>query len=149
MADEELFIGFDHVAYATRDTDATVRLLEQLGFILKIYKREIPKFNVYITKMMSCNSHVAEIVEPISSPSVVSALLTGRDATVYHSCFLTNDFTKARERMKKMGAVTITKPMRIPYPATKAHESYLASHMFHSSLGVFEITGPVVEPDTN
>src|SRR3954447_2529313 len=116
MEDEELFIGFDHVAYATRDTDGTVTLLEQLGFTLKIYKREIEKFNVYITKMISSNNHVAEIVEPISSPSVVSAILGGQEATVYHTCFRTNDFTKARERMKNMGAVTITKPMQIPYP---------------------------------
>ena len=149
MADEELFIGFDHVAYATRDTDATVKVLEQLGFTLRIYKREIQRFNVYITKMISHDKSVAEVVEPITSPSVVSALLKDREATVYHSCFLTNDFNAARKRMKKMGAVTITKPMHIPFPSTTAHETYVTSHMFHSSLGLFEITGPIRETNAN
>jgi 4-hydroxyphenylpyruvate dioxygenase-like putative hemolysin len=145
MSDNEFFVGYDHVAYATRDTDATVKLLEALGFTVKIYKEKIEKFNVYVTKMVSKAKHVAEIVEPVSSPSVVSELLGDRDATVYHTCFQTDDFDKAREKMKKAGAVTITKPMRIPYPITEAHKSYFASHMYHPNLGLFEITGPIRE----
>ena len=76
--DDGLFTGYDHVAYATRDTDATVKVLEALGFTLKIYKEEIKKFNVYITKLVSERGHVAEVVEPVSSPSVVSDLLGDR-----------------------------------------------------------------------
>ena len=146
MTEDGLFSGYDHVAYATRDTDATVKVLQELGFTVKIYKEEISKFNVYVTKLVS-ESQVAEVVEPISAPSVVSDLLSERDATVYHTCFRTNDFHKARERMKRAGAVTITKPMEIPYPVTEEHRSFLASHMYHTHLGVFEITGPVREPE--
>ena len=145
MSDEKIFIGYDHVAYATRDTDATVKILEELGFTVEIYKKKIEKFNVYITKMISNAEHVAEIVEPISSSSVVSELLGNRKTTVYHTCFKTNDFYKSYEKIKKSGTVTITKPMKIPYPVTEEHKSYLTSHMYHTSLGLFEITGPVRE----
>ncbi len=143
MADDDLFIGYDHIAYVTKDTDATVKLLGALGFTLKIYKQEIEKFNAYITKMVSVRQEVAEIVEPSGPKSVVSRLLESTDANVYHTCFRTDDFHKAEQRMKEAGAVTITAPMSIPYPLTEEHKTFLASHMYHPNLGVFEITGPV------
>jgi 4-hydroxyphenylpyruvate dioxygenase-like putative hemolysin len=142
MPDDGLFQGYDHVAYATRNTDATVKILEALGFTLKIYKQQIEKFNVYISKMVSSTGHVAEIVEPIGARSVVSDILKEQDATVYHTCIRTTNFGEARAKMKQCGAVTITKPMRIPYPVTEEHRTFWASHMYHSALGVFEITGP-------
>jgi 4-hydroxyphenylpyruvate dioxygenase-like putative hemolysin len=145
MSDSELSTGYDHVAYATKDTDATVKLLTTLGFTVKIYKQEIEKFNVFITKMVSRDNHVAEIVEPRGAPSVVSKLLDGNEATIYHACFKTDDFEGARERLREAGAVTITKPMRIPYPVTEEHTTYWASHMYHPNLGLFEITGPEKE----
>lgn len=141
MADD-LFIGYDHIAYATRETDPTVKVLEELGFVLKIYKQQLNKFDIYITKMVSPRQEVAEIVEPRGPKSVVSELLNDTEATVYHTCFRTNDFHKAQDRMKKAGAITITKPMSIPYPVTQEHKTFLASHMYHPKLGVFEITGP-------
>lgn len=144
MSNDDIFVGYDHVAYATRDTDATVKILEALGFTVKIYKEQIEKFNVYVTKMVSKAGTVAEIVESVSFPSVVSELLGDRNAIVYHACFKTDDFYKAQEKMKRSGAVTVTKPMTIPYPITEEHKSYLASHMYHPSLGLFEITGPVL-----
>jgi aminocarboxycyclopropane-forming enzyme len=148
MSDEPLFIGYDHVAYATRDTDATVEILEQLGFSLKIYKEELKKFNVYVTKLVSGGGAecVAEVVEPISSQSAVSGLIGDRGSMVYHACFRTNDLRKAQERLKSAGAVTVTRPMRIPYPVTEIHKSFLTSHMYHPNLGLFEITGPVLDP---
>ena len=149
MPEEPLFIGFDHVAYATHDTDATVRLLELMGFQLKFYKEPLDRFGCYITKMLS-GEDVAEIVEPRpGESSVVSRLLEGRDATVYHTCFRTNDLLAATRELKRQGALVITKPMRIPYPATPAHEGYLTSHMYHPQLGLFEITGPVREEPTS
>jgi aminocarboxycyclopropane-forming enzyme len=148
MSDEPLFIGYDHVAYATRDTDATVKVLEQLGFSLKIYKEELKRFNVYVTKLVSGDAaqNVAEVVEPISAPSAVSNLVGDRDSMLYHACFRTNDLRRAQERLKHIGAVVVTKPMRIPYPVTEKHKSFMTSHMYHPSLGLFEITGPLLEP---
>ena len=133
---------YDHVAYATRDTDATVKVLSMLGFTLKIYKQEIDKFNVFITKMVSDGNDVVEIVEPKGSPSVVSNLLGENQATIYHACFRTQDFHGAREKLRNAGAVTVTKPMRIPYPISEEHKTFWASHMYHPNLGLFEITGP-------
>ena len=146
MSDEALFIGFDHVAYATRDTDATLKVLAALGFELKIYKQVLQKFNAYVTKVVSGTNleHVVEIVEPISDPSAVSGLLRENEATIYHSCFRTNDFHRAQALLKAQGAVTVSRPMKIPYPLTEQHERFLLSHMFHPHLGLLEITGPVV-----
>jgi 4-hydroxyphenylpyruvate dioxygenase-like putative hemolysin len=142
MPAEELFLGYDHIAYATQDTDATVKLLQELGFQVGIHKADLGKFKARITKMVSGAGDVAEIVEPTNSSSVVSALLADRGATVYHTCFRATDFHEAHARMKKAGAVTITRPMRIPYPITEAHKTFLTCHMYHEYLGVFEITGP-------
>jgi len=146
MSDEALFIGFDHVAYATRDTDATLKVLTALGFELKIYKQVLEKFNAYVTKVVSATNpgHVVEIVEPLGERSSVSALLRENEATIYHSCFRTNDFHRAHAMLKAQGAVTVSKPMKIPYPLTEAHGRFLLSHMFHPHLGLLEITGPVV-----
>lgn len=147
MADDrELFIGYDHVAYATRDTDASVKLFEALGFTVKIYKREIDKFNVFVTKLVSADSHVAELVESRGGASVVGQVLDDeKEAAVYHVCFKTNDFQRAQAKLKQAGAVTVTRPMRIPYPVTPEHERFWASHMYHPNLGLFEITGPDAE----
>jgi 4-hydroxyphenylpyruvate dioxygenase-like putative hemolysin len=148
MPVHKLVTGYDHVAYATRNTDATVALLTTLGFVLAIYKRKIDRFNVYITKMVSAAGHVAEIVEPSGPRSVVSGILENTEATVYHACFLTQDFHATHRRLRDFGAVSVTNPMRIPFPVTPAHEHFLASHMFHSSLGMFEVTGPVISSAT-
>jgi 4-hydroxyphenylpyruvate dioxygenase-like putative hemolysin len=144
MPVHKLVTGYDHVAYATKNTDATVALLQLLGFAVAIYKKKLDRFNVYITKMVSTAGHVAEIVEPAGAQSVVSAILRDTDATVYHACFRADDFQTAHRGLKDYGAVSVTNPMRIPYPVTAAHGQYLTSHMFHSSLGMFEVTGPVI-----
>jgi aminocarboxycyclopropane-forming enzyme len=145
MPDRELSMGYDHVAYATKDTDATVKILSALGFTVKIYKQEIDKFNVFITKMVSSGHDIVEIVEPRAASSVVTRLLGENQAAIYHACFKTHDFHGAQDRLKEAGAVTITRPMRIPYPVTDEHKSFWASHMYHPSLGLFEITGPEAE----
>jgi aminocarboxycyclopropane-forming enzyme len=145
VADDRLFIGYDHVAYATRDTDATVKLLSLMGMELRVYKQPLDRFGCLITKMVS-GDDVAEIVEPQpGEASVVSRLLGDKDATVYHTCFRTNDIRAAAQALKALGALTITHPMRIPYPVTEAHKEFLTSHMYHPHLGLFEITGPVRE----
>src|SRR5947199_7459883 len=114
MAADTLFTGYDHVAYATRDTDATVTVLRALGFAVTIYKQELARFKVFITKLVSAAGHVAEVVEPTGPGSVVSGVLADRAAAVYHTCFRANDFHQAFERLKRGGAVTITRPLRIP-----------------------------------
>lgn len=146
MDGPKLFGGFDHVAYATRDTDGTVRVLGELGFEVKIYKEELKKFNVYVTKLVSTENprDVAEVVEPLEGNSVVSRLLADKEAAVYHTCFRTRDFYKAQAALKRAGAVTISRAMEIPYPVTEEHKTFLASHMYHPQLGLFEITGPVL-----
>jgi catechol 2,3-dioxygenase-like lactoylglutathione lyase family enzyme len=145
MDGDRLFGGFDHIAYATRDTDATVRLLKELGFEVRFYKEPLDKFGVRITKMVSVDDprHVAEVVEPVNASSVVGKVLADREAAVYHTCFRTRDFRRAEAAMKRAGAVTISRPMEIPYPITDVHRTYLASHLYHPQLGLFEITGPV------
>lgn len=153
--EQPALVGFDHVAFATRDTDATIKVLSALGFAVKIYKQRIDSFNVLITKLVAGTNeqNVAEIVEPCGPRSVVSQLLVGREASVYHSCFRTDDFHATRARLAAAGAIVVTTPMSIPYPVTEAHRSFLTTHMFHPYLGLFEITGPTAErpfysPDT-
>jgi len=69
-------------------------------------------------------------------------VLADREASIYHACFRTTDFHTALAKLKKLGAVAITKPMRIPYPVTEEHKTFLDVHLYHPSLGLFEITGP-------
>ncbi len=137
-----VFAGFDHVAWASRDTDATVRLLTALGFVVRIYKQPLDKFGVFVTKLTADTGHVAEVIEPRGPNSVVSKLLEEHEAAVYHVCFRTRDFGAARAALKQAGAVTVTRPMRIPYPVTDEHASFWDSHVFHPGLGLFEIAGP-------
>lgn len=148
MDGRPLFAGFDHVAWASRDTDATVGLLQALGFEVRVYKQPLDKFNVYVTKLMAASGHVAEVIEPRGPGSVVSRLLEHQEAAVYHVCFRTRDFRAAQAALQQAGAVTVTRPMRIPYPVTDEHATFWDSHVFHPGLGLFEIAGgePAAEP---
>src|SRR4051794_24768456 len=116
MSDDGHFIGFNYVPYATWDTVATPSILLALGFKVRIYRQKIEKFNIAVTKMTSAMNEIAEIVEPFGPDSVVSTLLKNHGAGVYHVCYRTDDFKKAQSLLKRAGAITITEPMRIPYP---------------------------------
>ena len=142
MTDRELFTGYDHVAYATHDTNAAVKLLEALGFSVKVYRRELDRFNVVVTKLTLPGGAVAELVEPRGERSAVGQVLAAHGASVYHACLRTTDFHAAYDRVRQLGAVAITKPMRIPYPVTPEHETFLDVHLYHPSLGLFEISEP-------
>lgn len=142
MTTGNISIGYDHIAYATKNTDETMKLLETLGFTLIVYKGVIHKFNAYITKMASSSGQVAEIVEPIGPSSVVSEFLKDKSAGVYHTCFRTDDFHRSRKLLQASGALAVTKPMEIPFPATDQHKTFLTTHMYHVGLGLFEISGP-------
>ena len=142
MSDRELFTGYDHIAYATRDTDASIKLLEALGFEVKVHRQVIERFNVYMTKMVLNGGPVAELIEPCGERSAVSRVVADKQASVYHACYRTRDFAAAFDKLKQLGAVAITKPMRIAYPLTEEHKTFLDVHLYHPSLGLFEITGP-------
>lgn len=136
----------DHVAFATTQTDKSVEIFEILGFKQKLFHKEkIDKFDSYITKLQSDNGQIIELVEPCTDKSVVHNLLKGQAATIYHSAFLTDNLQETLTKLKAAGAVVITEPMSIPYPATAAHENYKASHVYHPNVGLFEVTGPIVE----
>lgn len=133
----------DHVAYATTDTDKSFEIFSVLGFKNKLfYKRVIDKFGAYITKLQSDNGDILELVEPKLNQSVVSRLLQGQQASIYHSSFYTSNLIRTLETLKTVGAVIITEPMKIPYPATQLHCHYKTSHVFHPNVGLFEVTGP-------
>lgn len=136
----------DHIAFATMQTEKSMAIFEILGFKQQLFHRErIEKFDSYITKLQSANGQIVELVEPCSEKSVVHNLLKGQQATIYHSAFLTDNLNDTIRKLKAAGAVVITEPMAIPYPATTAHEHYKTSHIFHPHVGLFEVTGPVLE----
>jgi len=135
----------DHIAFATNDTDKTINIFSILGFEKVLFhKQSIEKFGSYITKLQSNQGQIVELVEPHSQQSVVKKILQGHEATIYHSAFLTEDLAKTLAALKAAGAVIITEPMPIPYPATPAHREYKTSHVFHSNVGLFEVTGPLI-----
>lgn len=137
--------GFDHVSYATLDTDATVELFRALGFELRNYKEAQNDFNVRISKMVGPAGDVIEIVEPGGADSAVSRLLRDQNqkTMVYHTCFRTDDFEATCARLKRAGALTVSKPGPVQVALTPEHRTYRFVHMFHPFLGVFEVTGPV------
>lgn len=137
--------GFDHVSYATLDTDATVELFRALGFELRVYKEAQNDFNVLISKMVGPTGDVIEIVEPRGADSAVSKLLRDQNqkTMVYHTCFRTDDFEATYARLKRAGALTVSKPSMVQVALTPEHRTYRFAHMFHPFLGVFEVTGPV------
>ncbi|AOI76840.1 MULTISPECIES: VOC family protein [unclassified Burkholderia] len=133
--------GCDHIAYATRDADATIRLLEMLGFSTVVYKQPLERFGVSISKMMSPRGDIVEIVEPASPTSSVSRLLAHASTVLYHAAFRTGTFGATREALLAAGALSVSSPATIPYPATPLHRRFHANHMYHDHLGLFEITG--------
>ncbi|MEA2663498.1 MAG: aminocarboxycyclopropane-forming enzyme [Candidatus Eremiobacteraeota bacterium] len=137
--------GFDHVSYATLDTDATVEILRALGFELHNYKEGQSDFDVFISKMVGPEGDVVEVVEPRSADSAVSKLLRDQNqkTMVYHTCFRTDDFEGTCARLKRAGALTVSKPGPVQVALTPEHRTYRYTHMFHPFLGVFEVTGPV------
>lgn len=137
--------GFDHVSYATLDTDATVEILRALGFELRNYKEGQSDFDVFISKMVGPAGDVVEVVEPRSADSAVSKLLRDQNqkTMVYHTCFRTEDFEGTCARLKRAGALTVSKPGPVQVALTPEHRTYRYTHMFHPFLGVFEVTGPV------
>src|SRR3990167_5432951 len=138
--------AFDHIAYATNHTDNSMEIFSILGFKNQLfYKQKIDKFSSYITKLQSATGQVLELVEPYSNQSVVSKILQNQQAIIYHSAFFTADLILTLTQLKKAGAVIITEPMTIPYPASVAHTQYHTSHVFHSHVGLFEVTGPLLE----
>lgn len=141
MTDTSALQGCDHIAYATRDTDATIRLLEMLGFRTVIYKQPLERFGVSISKLMSSRGDIVEVVEPLSQGSSVSRLLAQSSATIYHAAFRTDAFGLTREALLAAGALSVSSPTTIPYPATPLHSTFQANHMYHPHLGLFEITG--------
>lgn len=128
--------GIDHVAYATRNTDNTIGFLATLGFDVKIYKVVIEKQNVYVSKVSNQKGDVIEIVEPIGYPSAFDDILGERDAAVYHTCFMVDDFEEIVSKVKKAGAIAITRPFE-----SILYEGYRVTHMYHPSFGMFEIFG--------
>lgn len=141
MKNESILHGCDHVAYATRNTDATISLLRTLGFSPVIYKRPLERFGVLVSKLGSLRGDLVEVVEPISDRSSVSRLLRTQSATLYHAAFRTPYFNTTRSDLLGIGALSISRPAVIPYPAFEIHRNFRASHMFHEYLGLFEITG--------
>ncbi|MCG7540025.1 hypothetical protein EXT48_06390 [Pseudoalteromonas sp. CO348] len=130
--------GVDHVAYATRNTDSTLKLFSLLGFETVIYKKEIVPLNIYATKMKNSKGDVLELVESldISKRSPIDEVLKNEDCCIYHICFRVNDFYKTHKEMKNKGALVLTKPFE-----SYLFEGYMVSHMYHPSLGMFEIFG--------
>ena len=145
MAVDEVFAGFDHVSYATRDTDATVAVFRALGFELRNYKELQDDFDVLISKMVSPGGDVIEIVEPRGADNPVGKLLRDQNqqTMVYHTCFRTTDFEAACARLKRAGALTVSPPGPVRVALTPEHRTFRYTHMFHPFLGVFEIEGPV------
>ncbi|BAI73715.1 coronamic acid synthetase (plasmid) [Azospirillum sp. B510] len=138
---EQVFRSIDHVAYATRDAARAAAFYEALGFEKIVDAQPIEAFGVHITKLRSPVGEIVELVEPFRDNSVVSRLLLDVEACLYHVAFRVDDMTLAGQALRAQGALTITEPMDIPYPATPAHRTMKASHMYHPSIGLFEITG--------
>lgn len=135
--------SIDHIAYAISNTDKSLEIFSILGFTESLfYKQKIEKFASYITKIQSAHGEIVELVEPITNKSVVTSLIKNKQSTIYHAAFYTNDLNYTLKLLKDTGAVIITEPMSIPYPATRKHSEYKTSHVFHPSVGIFEITGP-------
>jgi len=136
---------FDHVAFATTKTDASIEIFAILGFDrMLFYKKNISKFESLITKLTSLKGQIIEIVEPSSEKSVVHRLLKSYQGTVYHTAFLVNDIEKTIVQLKELGTIVITEPMSIPYPTSEKHYHYMTSHLFHPNIGLFEVTGNVI-----
>lgn len=135
---------FDHIAFATNDTDETMKVISLIGFDeVLFYKQPLIKFNSYITKLKSKQGSVVELVEPSSQQSVVKKILKGREATIYHSAFLSKDLNSTLELLRSAGTIIVTEPMSIPYAATTHHKEYKTCHVFHPYVGLFEVTGPL------
>ncbi len=134
----------DHIAFATNSTEKSREIFSLLGFKeMLVDKGKIDKFGSAITKLQSIHGQVLELVEPLTEDSVVRRILQGRDAMIYHAAFYTADLEKMLGILQSAGALIITDPMEIPYPATPAHRGYKTSHVFHPYAGLFEVTGPM------
>lgn len=135
------YLAIDHIAYATRSTEKTSAFFKTLGFEVLFHRQPIETFGVFITKLRSPAGEIVEVVEPFRADSVVSRLLLDVEACIYHVAFKVGDLHTTQASLAKIGGVTVTNAMTIPYPATPEHRSLTTSHMFHPAVGLFEITG--------
>lgn len=138
---ETSYRSIDHIAYATRSAKKASAFYQSLGFAVVVDDQPIDKFGVRITKLRSDSGEMIELVEPFRADSVVSRMLGASEACLYHVAFRVGDLAQAQRALLAQGALTITEPMTIPYPATPAHREMKAAHMFHPAVGLFEITG--------
>lgn len=128
--------GIDHVAYATKNTDKTIAIFKLLDYEVALLKKEINRFNIIVSKMTNYKGDVIEIVEPVRKPNPVQNVLKNNDCAIYHICFKVKDFYTTRKQLLSLSAVTLTKPFE-----SLIFDGYMVSHMYHPSIGVFEIFG--------
>lgn len=129
--------GIDHISYAVRNTDETIKLLEIVGFNTELYRKPVEELGIYASKLMNSKSEVIELVEPMGNkPSPVDEMVSREKAVLYHVCFKVNEFENTRKKLINDGAVTVTGPFE-----SYLFDGYSVSHMYHPSLGLFEIFG--------
>jgi Glyoxalase/Bleomycin resistance protein/Dioxygenase superfamily len=128
----------DHISYATRDTDASIRAFRPLYDQVEVYRALEPSQRVYYSYLTSKqHGHRVELVEPASAQSPVERVLQGQALALYHVSYRVDAFQPAVKYFKENRFFMVTSPFRPELdPSTKV------CHFYHPDAGLFEVMGP-------
>jgi methylmalonyl-CoA/ethylmalonyl-CoA epimerase len=130
-------LKLDHVSYAVRSSDESIKALSLFYSKVDIYKYLEKKQNVYITYLSNDNlDHRIELVEPAGTPNPVENMLKTMPSVLYHVCYRVDNLLESVERLKKINFFMVTAPFE-----TSIEKGIWASHLFNQHWGLIELMG--------
>ena len=132
---KEFDLNFHHLGLATDNYNLTLKILKKLSYKVKSVK--IHKY--YNVKNALCVSKTMPSVEIVSkskkSHSPIDKIIKKNKQLVYHICYITKDFSKARKKLEqnKIHVMKISDSYLSPF------EGIMSSFFFIKGLGIVEI----------
>jgi hypothetical protein len=137
MKEQKINMKLDHIAYAVKSTDETIKAFSAIYPIVTVYKCLEKNQNVFITYLSNkSEAYKIELVEPAGQPNPVENILRANDAVLYHLCYRVGDFKKAVSYFKERHFFMVTAPFE-----TAVEKNYWACHFFNPKFGIIEIVG--------
>ncbi|MCK4553674.1 VOC family protein [Candidatus Parcubacteria bacterium] len=137
MEEQKINMRLDHIAYAVKSTDETIKVFSAIYPIVTVYKCLEKNQNVFITYLSNkSETHKIELVEPAGNPNPVENILKSKDAVLYHLCYRVENFKKAIRYIKECHFFMVTAPFK-----TSVEKNMWACHFFNPKCGIIEIIG--------
>ena len=131
---KKLDLNFHHIGLATDNYNLTLKILKKLGYKVKSVKTH----KYYNVKNALCVSKLMpsiEIVSKTKKKSPIDNIIKNNKQLVYHLCYTTKDFSKARKKLKRNGIHV----MKISDSYLSPFEGIMSSFFYIKGFGIVEI----------